>query len=86
MNIVNQRLKTKDAAKIIGVDVHTMKPLREYGFLVGTKIGKGYMYDAKELEMFIELTRGYDLSNPQKIAVAAGIIQPYKKMPHPRDW
>lgn len=80
-----QRFKTKDAARIIGVDVHTMKPLREYGFLVGTKAGKGYVYDTKELDLFIELTRGYDLSNRRKIALAAGIIQPHKKMPHPRD-
>ena len=79
-----RRYKTKDAAQIIGVEEHNMKPLREHGFLVGTKAGHGYVYDSEELEEFIRLTRGYDLSNKEKIAVAASIIKPHKKMPHPR--
>lgn len=79
-----QRLKTKEAAKVIGFEEHLMKSLREHGFLVGTKIGHGFSYDTEELEMFIRMTRGYDLSNDQKIALAASILQPQKKMPHPR--
>ena len=79
-----RRVKTKEAAEIIGIEQHNMKALRECGFLAGTKAGHGYLYDTEELDEFIRLTRGYDLSNPQKIAVAAAIIKPHKKMPHPR--
>lgn len=79
-----RRFKTEDAADILGMEKHMLKPLREHGFLVGTKCGHGYLYDTEELETFIRLTRGYDLSNPEKIAIAARLIQPQKKMPHPQ--
>lgn len=78
-----KRLKSKDAADVLGINEHVLKPLREAGFLVGTKVGRGYMYDTEELEEFIRLTRGYDLSNEYHIQQAARIIHPMEKMPHP---
>ena len=78
-----QRYKTKDAAKILCVEEHLMKNLREHGFLIGAKSGHGYVFDSEEMDMFIRMTRGYDISNPSKIAIAAQIIQPQKKMLHP---
>lgn len=74
-----RRYKTAEAAAILGADSHMLKPLRDYGFLTGTKVGHGYTYDSEELEEFIRMTRGYDLSSEQKIAIAAAIIQPKKK-------
>lgn len=74
-----QRFKSPEAARLLGIEKHMLKPLREYGFLIGTKCGHGYLYDTEELERFIRITRGYDLSNPAKIRLAAQIIQPQKK-------
>ena len=79
-----RRLKAKETAQALCVDEHVLKPLREYGFVIGTKAGKGYVYDTEEIEMFIRLTRGFDISNTRMIAEAAAILKPQNKMPHPR--
>lgn len=76
-----QRFKSPEAARLLAIDEHMLKPLREHGFLIGTKSGKGYLYDSEELEHFIRMTRGYDLSNESKIRIAAQIIQPQKRPP-----
>ena len=74
-----QRLSAKDAARVLGIDHHNLKPLREHGFLTGTKAGHGYLYDTEELDEFIRMTRGFDLSNSDKIRIAAQILKPNKK-------
>ena len=73
-----RRYKTEEASQIIGMEKHLMKPLREYGFLIGTRTGHGFVYDSEELEAFILMTRGYDLRNVGAIRLAAQIIQPQK--------
>lgn len=77
-----RRVKSKEASEILGIDVHHLKLLREHGLLIGTKCGKGYVFDTEDLENFIRITRGFDLSNPNKIAETAYILQAQKKLPH----
>jgi len=74
-----RRCKAKEAAQIIGMEIHLLKPLSDYGFLTRTKAGHGYLYDTEELENFIRITRGFDLSNEYAIKLASQIIQPQKK-------
>ena len=74
-----RRFNAIEAAEILGMEKHLLKPLREHGFLASTKVGRGYSYDSEELDEFIRMTRGYDLSGPTQIALAAQIIQPQKR-------
>ena len=76
------RLSTDETAKVLCMEKHMLKPLRECGFLSATKVGHGYVYDSEELEKFIRITRGFDLSNAEQIAIAAQIIQPQKNAAH----
>jgi len=73
-----RRIKAAEAANVLGIERHTLKALRDHGFLIGTRSGHGFLYDTEELETFIRITRGYDLSNEHMIALAAQIIQPTK--------
>ena len=68
-----KRVKRKDAAVILGLEVHKMKTLQDTGLLVGTKLGKGYWYDTEQLEDFIRDTRGLDLGTEEKIQAYASM-------------
>ena len=74
-----RRYRAAEAAAILAVDVHMLKCFRECGFLHSTKSGHGYVYDSEELESFIRMTRGFDLSNEYAIRLAAQILKPHKK-------
>ncbi len=73
-----RRYNAEQAAEILGIERHMLKHLREHGFLNSTRAGHGYIYDSEELDEFIRMTRGFDMGSPERIAVAAQIIQPQK--------
>lgn len=66
--------KTKEASRLIQVERHLFKSLRETGLLVGRKQGNGYVYDDEELNQFVRMARGYDLGSDSKIRFYAPII------------
>lgn len=70
-----QCYKTGEASKIICVERHLIKDLRENGLLTGRKQGNGWVFDELELTEFVVKSRGYDLSNAEKIRFYAPIIR-----------
>ena len=70
-----QCYKTGEASKIICVERHLIKYLRENGLLTGRKQGNGWVFDELELTEFVVKSRGYDLSNAEKIRFYAPIIR-----------
>ena len=70
-----QCYKTGEASKIVCVERHLFKDLRENGLLTGRKQGNGWVFDEVELSEFVLKSRGYDLSNAEKIRFYAPLIR-----------
>ena len=61
----------KEVAEIIGMDIHNIQVLEQYGLLKGIKSGKSTLFQEKEVLRYMDEWKGYDMSNPQKIMVNA---------------
>ena len=68
-------LKTEEMHERYGLHRAKLKDLREAGLLVGTKLGHGYSYRQQDVDEFLDKTKGLDLSNRNKIRVAAALIR-----------
>ena len=66
-------LSTKEVAKIIGMDRHNVTLLSELGVLQGIRTGQGWRFAETDIERFWEEYKGEDLSNPEKIRIAAAL-------------
>lgn len=66
--------KQKEAAKILKIDEHLFKTLRESGLITGRKSGRSWIYDEEELNYLIRSARGFDLGSSESIREAAPII------------
>lgn len=63
----------QEASKILGIDRHLMPVLFDERMLLGIKTGRGRRYSEKELEQFWDQYKGMDISNAEKIRIAAAI-------------
>lgn len=68
-------LSSTEVKKLYGFSRAKLKTFRDYQLLSGTKFGRGYSYQRTDVEQFLERTKGLDLSNKRKIALAASIIK-----------
>ncbi len=64
-------LTTEDLAKSLHCDKRKVGWFRKYGLINGIRTGKSYVYLADDVRKFWEIYKGYDLSNEQKIRIAA---------------
>lgn len=64
----------EEVAEITGINIHLFKDLHNSGLLRGVKVGKGYRYDAEQVDDFQRAIRGMDVSNSQMIWRTASII------------
>lgn len=63
-------LSTEQAVKSLNTSEETLKLLREFGCLKGMRLGKKFSYSIIEIEEFLNLYRGCDMSNRYTIAAA----------------
>ena len=61
----------KEVSEIIGMDIHNIQYLEQYGLLKGLKSGKQTLFQEKEVLSYMDSWKGYDMSNPTKIMVNA---------------
>lgn len=60
-------LSTQQAAEWLHTHRHRVDDLRYYGLLYAIKLDRGYGYDTRELERFVDWAQGKDLSSREKI-------------------
>lgn len=63
----------QETSKTLGIDRHLMPVLFEERMLLGIKTGRGRRYSEKEIEEFWDQYKGMDISNAEKIRIAAAI-------------
>ena len=63
----------QETAELIGIDRHLMPVLFDERMLLGIKTGRGRRYSEKEIEEFWDQYKGMDISNAEKIRIAAAI-------------
>lgn len=63
----------QETSKILGIDRHLMPVLFDERMLLGIKTGRGRRYSEKEIEEFWDQYKGMDISNAEKIRIAAAI-------------
>ena len=63
-------LSTKGTCQALNTSEETLKILRDFGCLKGMLIGKKFSYSIIEIEEFLNLYRGCDMSNRYTIAAA----------------
>ena len=63
----------QETAEMIGIDRHLMPVLFDERMLLGIKTGRGRRYSEKEIEEFWDQYKGMDISNAEKIRIAAAI-------------
>ena len=68
-------LSSTEVKELYGFSRAKLKEFRDNQLLTGTKFGRGYSYQRTDVEQFLERTKGLDLSNKRKIALAASIIK-----------
>lgn len=73
--MVIQWYKTSEVSKILCIERHLIKSLREEGILTGRKQGNGWVFDEEELNRFTISSRSFDLSNESKIKFYAPLIR-----------
>ncbi len=56
-------ITVKQVAEILHCSTHQVGYLRKYGLIVGTRFGKYWLFDRKEIEEFIRRSRGKDYYN-----------------------
>ena len=59
--------KSKDLAKTTGIDIRFWRKLRDLHILHPIKVGKGEVWERKEVERFLEWAKGKDLDNDEKL-------------------
>lgn len=64
-------ITTEDLAKSLHCDKRKVGWFRKYGLIEGIKTGKGYVFMEDEIQKFWNTYKGLDLSNEQKIRIAA---------------
>jgi hypothetical protein len=64
-------LTTEGLAKSLHCDKRKVGWFRKYGLIEGIKTGKGYVFMEDEIQKFWNTYKGLDLSNEQKIRIAA---------------
>lgn len=62
---------TEEVAELLNTTREKVGWFRMFGLMPGTKTGKGYTYRASNINKFLELTEGADISNRQKIKLFA---------------
>ena len=67
-------LTVTEVALALGTTTDKVNLYRQYGFLPAIRTGHGYRYPQKGIEDFWQKFAGQDLSNLQKIRVAAKTV------------
>lgn len=62
---------TQEVAALLHTTREKIGWFRVYGLLPGTKTGRGFTYTAGNINKFLMLTEGADISNRQKILLFA---------------
>lgn len=62
---------TEEVAEMLNTTREKVGWFRQFGLIPGTKTGKGYTFRASNINKFLELTEGADISNRQKIKLFA---------------
>lgn len=62
---------TEEVAEMLNTTREKVGWFRMFGLMPGTKTGKGYTFRASNINKFLELTEGADISNRQKIKLFA---------------
>jgi len=73
-------LSTSDVCKKLGVNRVKLQQYRNAGLLKGRKFGRGWCYLPCEVEEFLKITSGVDISSPEKIEIAGAIIRESKRV------
>lgn len=60
---IDSFLETKDVARLLHCSTHHVTTLRKSSLLKGTRYGKRWLYSESDVQEFLALTRGKDLSN-----------------------
>ncbi len=63
----------QETAELIGINRHLLTLMHSEGMLLGIKTGRGRRYSEKEIEEFWDQYKGMDISNAEKIRIAAAI-------------
>lgn len=66
-----QCFSTQEVADLLHTTREKVGWYRVYGLLPGTKTGRGYTFTAGNINKFLTLTEGADISNRQKILLFA---------------
>lgn len=70
-----------EVSEMLGINIHNFKALQESGVLAGVKTGREYRYMESDILSFWEEYRGEDLSDPDKIRLAAAMHRQKKRQP-----
>lgn len=71
MEITNDLVfTTEEVAEKLRTHRNMVDRLRKLGLITGIKLGKGFIYSAKEIESFLERYAGEDLSNKEAMLEA----------------
>ena len=73
---------TQEVADLLHTTREKVGWFRVYGLLPGTKTGRGFTFRASDINRFLDLTVGADISNKQKILLFAqkkGLAQGNKR-------
>ena len=62
---------TEEVASLLNTTREKVGWFRQFGLIKGAKTGKGYTFRASNINRFLELTEGADISNRQKIKAFA---------------
>ena len=62
---------TQEVADLLHTTREKVGWFRVYGLLPGTKTGRGFTFRASDINRFLDLTVGADISNKQKILLFA---------------